>query len=109
MAKTDFEDRRIFARFPVNLPMKFVDLNANREGEAKAHDVSAKGVGFVAQEPLRPNTSLEMWLEIADNSEPLYVRGQVVWSKPAPDNEYRIGVNLEKADLMGLARVMRAP
>jgi len=109
MAKTDFQDKRIFARFPVNLPMKFVDLNVNKEGEATAHDISAKGFGFVAKEPLKPNTSLEMWLDVQDKGEPLYARGEVVWSKPAPNNTYRIGVNLGKADLMGLARLIRTP
>ncbi len=109
MLKPDFEDRRIFERFPVDLPLKFVDLYANKEGEAEVCDISAKGMGLVAKEPLKPNATLEMWLSLADTQEPLYARGAVVWSKPTVENRYRVGVSLEKADLMGLAKAIRKP
>lgn len=99
------EDRRVFDRFPVDLPLRF--LYANQEGQVRTKDVSAKGIGLVADRELAPQTPLEMWLEIPDKGEPLYIRGEVVWSKPMRPNEYLIGVNLERADLMGLARVLR--
>lgn len=102
------EDRRIFERFPVNFPLRFLDLKQNKEGRATARDVSAKGVGFVTNEALGPQTSLEIWIEIPDKGEPLYTRGEVAWSLPQGANEYRVGVDLEKADLMGLSRVLRA-
>ena len=101
------EDRRIFERFPVTFPLRYLDLRQNREGGAKTADISAKGVSFVSNEELPPQTSLEIWIEIPDKGEPLYTRGEVVWSAPQGVNEYRVGVNLEKADLMGLSRVLR--
>jgi hypothetical protein len=70
-------------------------------------DVSAKGLGLVAGEALAPLTPLEMWLNIPDKGEPLYVRGEVAWSKKLAADQYRIGVNLERANLMGLSRVLR--
>lgn len=106
--KAEFEDRRIFERFPVSVPMKFLDAHANKEGEAETKDISAKGIGFLTGEPLKAQTSLEMWLEVREDSEPFYARGEVVWSQPAGEDRYRVGVNLEKADLMGLASVMRS-
>jgi hypothetical protein len=48
-----------------------------------------------------------MWLNIPDRGEPLYTRGRVVWSKMWEPNKYRLGINLEKADLMGMARILR--
>lgn len=102
------EDRRIFERFPVNFPLKYLDSKQNKEGQAQARDVSAKGMGFVTNGALPPQTPLEMWIEIPDKGEPLYIRGEVVWSVPQGANEYRVGVDLEKADLMGLSRVLRA-
>lgn len=101
------EDNRIFERFSANVPVRFLNLKDNSEGEAVSQDISAKGVGFVTKDALMPNTTLEMWLVIPDKAEPLYVRGEVVWSKPQIDQSYRTGVNLEKANLMGLSRVLR--
>ncbi len=101
------EDRRIFARLPVRLPLRFIDVGENKEGEAETQDISAKGIGLVTNEELSPRTPLEMWLQLPDRSEPLYTRGEVVWSRALEPNKYQVGVELEKADLMGMARVLR--
>ena len=101
------QDKRIFERFPVKFPLRFLDLKENRESEAEVINVSAKGVGMITREQLQPNTSLEMWLQIPDKGEPLYARGQVVWSKPQGTDAYRTGINLERANMMGLSRVLR--
>lgn len=104
----DMEDRRIFSRFSVKFPVKFLSLGENKEGLAQAENISAKGIGLLAQQELKPKTALEMWLQIPDDGEPLYVRGEVVWSAMSQPNGYRAGVNLEKADLEALSRVLRA-
>jgi hypothetical protein len=101
------QERRIFVRFPVSIPLRFIDLDANREGMAKTQDIGAKGIGLLADRELNPGTTLEMWLNIPDRGEPLYTRGRVVWSKMWEPNKYRLGINLEKADLMGMARILR--
>lgn len=101
------QDRRIFARFPVNYPLRFIDLNTNSEGEARAENLSAKGLGVVTNKELNAQTPLEMWLKVPDSGEPLYARGEVVWSERLEPNKYRVGVELEKADLMGMSRIFR--
>lgn len=103
----EMEDRRIFARFAVNFPVRFLNPKENKEGLAQTKNVSAKGIGLVANRELAPHTPLEMWLDIPDKGEPLYTRGEVVWSKMAEPNQYLAGVDLEKADLMGLSRILR--
>ena len=103
----EMQDRRIFARFPTEFPLRFLDLNRGRDGQAQTQDISAKGIGCREREELSPHTPLEMWLEIPDKGEPLYIRGEVAWSKPRGRDEYRVGVNLERADLMGMSRVLR--
>jgi len=108
MQISESEDKRIFARFPVKLTMRFLDLLANKEVQAQALDVSAKGIGFVTATELSPLTPLEMWLKVPDKGDPLYTRGDVVWSEMIGPNQYRTGVNLERADLMGISRVLRA-
>ena len=101
------EDKRVFSRFVANLAIKLLDLNSNRESEAFTQDISAKGIGILTEEALKPHTPLEMWINVPDAGQPLYSRGEVVWSKMAEANKYRAGVTLEKADLMGMSRILR--
>jgi len=101
-------DNRIFERVAAQFPLKFLDLDKNAEGYADVCDVSAKGVGIVTTAPLRTKAPLELWLDIPDGGEPLYTRGEVAWLRPQTGNEYRAGITLEKADLMGVARVLRS-
>lgn len=107
MQKEKAVDRRTFERIPVKLPLKFLALGLSKEGLVQTHDISAKGIGLLTDEELLPNTPLEMWLQIPDKGEPLYATGKVIWSEMIEPNKYRGGVSLEKADLMGMSRVLR--
>ncbi|MBU0547550.1 MAG: PilZ domain-containing protein [Candidatus Omnitrophica bacterium] len=102
------DDHRIFERFPVNLSARYLNLDTGKEGLANALDASAKGLGLTASEELKLHTALEIWLEMKENGESLYTRGEVVWTKKLNTNNYKLGVELEKADLMGISRVLRA-
>ncbi len=100
-------DRRIFERILASFPVKFWDIQANKIGEAEVEDVSAEGLGFIGSENLAPGVNLEMWLEIPDGKERLYLQGAVAESKGVDQNSYHIGVKLVKPELMGMARVLR--
>lgn len=104
----EMEDRRIFERLKVRLPLKLFNLSENREAQAVTEDISAKGVGCITEQELKPGTPLEMWLELPDKGEPVYIRGAVAWSQPRDTNNYRLGINLEKAHFMQLAGVLKA-
>jgi hypothetical protein len=101
------DDRRVFERIDIKLPVRFLDPSSGREGKADTSDISANGLGLIINENLPTSTDLEVWLGIPDKHEPLYTRGQVVWSEPlSGTGAYRTGIRLEKAELMGLARVL---
>jgi len=101
------EDRRIFERIKTRFPLRFLDPSSGGEGKAETVDVSANGLGIMTSRAVSAGTALEMWLDIPDQHEPLYTRGEVVWSSSSSEaRQRRIGVRLEKAELMGLARVL---
>ena len=102
------EDRRIFERFTARFPLRFLSLGENKEGQAVSQDISAKGIGFVTNEALTLHTPLEIWLQVPDKGEPVYARGEVVWSKMAEPTKHRVGVELEEAEFMNVSRVLRA-
>lgn len=101
------EDRRIFARIEIRMPLRFLDPASGREGEVETVDISANGVGFITNERLSGRTPLEMWLKIPDQHAPFYTRGEVVWSKDLPHEvRQRVGVRLERVEFMGLGRTL---
>jgi hypothetical protein len=105
--EADMEDRRLFTRMRIEIHLKFLDLTQNLEGEGDTVDISANGVGFVTKESLTTNASIDMWLFIPDHHEPLYTKGEVVWTKPLEyGQEQRVGVRLIKEDCLGLARTL---
>ena len=77
-----------------------------REGRADAVNISANGLGLITKDELSDGTPLEVWLDIPDEHSPLYARAEVVWSKFLAENQLYVGLRLEKAELMGLARIM---
>lgn len=105
--RDEMDDRRVFARINTKLPVRFLDPSSGREGDADTVDISANGLGFITEETLPANTPLEMWLGIPDQHEPLYARGEVVWSGTLLDTQkQRVGVRLENARLLSLARAL---
>jgi hypothetical protein len=103
----NYKDRRVFERFTVNLPTRFINLRKNVEGNAYVQDVSAKGLCLLAADEMMPFSPVELWLDIPDKGEPLYARGEVVWSSHTDAGNWRVGINLERADLMGVSRILR--
>lgn len=106
-ADVNMEDRRTFQRFNVSFPAKLLDLTNGNEFLAETNNISAKGIGLTVKEPLPVNTPLEAWLDVPDKGGPLYARGLTVWSRQEGESGYRMGMDLERADLMGLSRILR--
>ena len=100
-------DRRIFERISASIPLRVIDSSSNKEAEAVAFDVSAKGLGIVSREPLSLGDDLELWLKMPDKKAPFYTRGAVAWTKLDNKGKCRAGISLEKAELMGISRIFR--
>ena len=102
------DERRIFERFQVDLPVRFSYLEGTKEGMGKIVNISAGGGGMIVTgEKLLPATSLDMWLEVPDNKEPLYTKGEVVWTMVSAPDVYKVGVKFDKIHFMGISRVLR--
>jgi hypothetical protein len=103
----DMNDHRIFERFRKNFSARFIGLDG-KEGIAKTYDISAKGLGLTTSQELESQANLEIWLDVPNSTDPLYTRGQVVWTRLSGNGGFRSGIALERADLMGISRLLRA-
>jgi hypothetical protein len=100
-------DYRIFERFRKEFSARYIDLDG-KEGVAQTIDVSAKGLGLSTDHKLESQVPLEIWLDVPGSTDPVYTRGQVIWSKMEGDKGWHSGIELERADLMGISRLLRA-
>lgn len=102
------DDRRVFQRFRVDLPLRFVCQDKNIEGRGRMIDISAEGGGMIITcEELNPPMHLEMWMDLLDNKEPFHSSAEVVWSNRIEPNLYKAGVKFDKVDFIGISRVLR--
>jgi len=102
-----FEDRRIFARFTAELSLQYSNENSTKQNQAVTRDVCAKGIGIFTNERLNPDSYLTISLKMPDNSKDFSTRGRVIWSEQIEPDKYRVGIDLEKAELMGIPIVLR--
>ena len=100
-------DRRVFARLPVKLPLKFLEIGEKKESKAQTLDVCANGIGFISKTKLEPDTLLEIWMDMPESGEPLYITGKVVWcnSIEGEPEQWRVGVSFERVNLISLGQI----
>lgn len=102
----NFKERRKYERFKIKLEAKLINLNDKKESSGYTVDLSANGVGLVSNQNIPPDTKVEIWIKNPHNQKSIYMKGRLVWSKPLQDSNYRLGVELEDVDLVGLAQVL---
>ena len=101
------ENRRMFARINVDLPIEFLNPLNGKKCEAKTVDISANGIGFITKESLPCNVLLQMWLVVPGQQKPIHVLGKIVWSKDLADSiQKRVGVHLNREKLVDLREVL---
>jgi len=100
-------DRRMFERFKVDLPIRFLCKETNKEGKGRIIDISAGGGGLIlTTEEVGVGMHLEMWIEVPDDKDPLYITGIVVWSTKIEQEVFRVGVQFDKVDFMSMWRIL---
>jgi hypothetical protein len=99
MESAGFKERRSFARFPVKVILKYLNLNLPQEAHTQTLNISAEGICLVAKEVIEAETPLDIWLQMPDNGEQIYVKGKVAWASLVDHDRYNIGVNLDDAEL----------
>lgn len=103
-----FEDRRMFTRFMARAFLGYLDITSQKKGRGRTYDISGNGIGLITNQKLPPATPLDIWLKIPDNSDSLYVKGEVIWIKEIKFRRYRVGISLEEPELMGISRIINA-
>ena len=107
MPQWNFQEKRKFTRFEVNLPLKNAELNTVKEINGYTHDLSSQGIGMFVKEELSLGTQLDIRLYMPDNGEEIRTSGKVVWSNKMESGKYRAGIILNNTDLKPIPLVLR--
>lgn len=106
MSKANFIDRRMFDRFAVDFPALIKEKKTQMENYERCCDISAGGAGLLAKNKVIPNTRLELCLNISNGHAPYHSLGRVVWAKQVQENRWRLGLEFDRIDFMGLRRIL---
>ena len=100
-------ERRMFERFKIDLPVRFLCKESNKEEKGRIIDISAGGVGLIlTTEEVGAGMHLERWIDITEDKTPLYLTGVVVWSEKIEPQLFRVGVQFDKVDFMSMWRIL---
>ena len=75
------EERRKFIRLEVPLELKFIVEKDHVRREVTTKDISCEGLRFISEHPIKEGVSLELNLNIPVASNPVHMKGKVVWLK----------------------------
>jgi len=93
--KTFLNEKRLFPRIEAKLPFRYRVIGQKHVFAARIKDISASGVGFVAEDFIAPSTDLR--LEIGIPVKLIYPVARVVWSHAiAHSDRYRVGIEFSR-------------
>ena len=107
MQNAAYAEKRIFPRFPVNIPLFFLQLASSNIYTAVTHDISTQGLCLVVDRQVLLGTELDIHLQMKDNNEKISLKGKVVWSDMVDIGKYKIGIQLEETKLKPIPLVLR--
>ncbi|MDD5236770.1 MAG: PilZ domain-containing protein [Candidatus Omnitrophica bacterium] len=88
-------EKRLFPRIYTKLPFRYHVIGQRHVSAARTKDISASGLGFVAEKFIAPATNIR--LEIGIPLKTVNPVGRVVWSQAmAHSDNYRIGLEFTK-------------
>lgn len=113
MEDLGFRERRAFARYSVKILLRYFNEDEGcgglrGEGRAQTQDISAKGLCLLTKKALATDTPLDICLQMPDNGEQIYIKGKVVWSNMIEPAKYKVGINLENAELNPILLALKA-
>jgi hypothetical protein len=99
-----YKDRRTFARFKAEIVLRCLE-NDNESGGITI-DISAQGLGVLASEGFRPDVQVEVRLRFPSTKEEFVTTGTIVWCRQVDKQKFRVGVYLEKPELMMISQLL---
>lgn len=94
-----FQEKRNFIRMPVEIPVKYRNIQNEKMGSGMTENLSASGLSFSTQDPPSAGDQLEIWISSFGNQiQPLKAKMRVHRVTTDPEKGFRITGSLENVE-----------
>ena len=100
----DYDEQRMFERFPSRFPAKFKDARGDFGIDVYLRNASAGGIKISTKERVYLNDNLTLEVDLPDGRGTMTLKGEVVWVKPKDTEMWNVGVQFHKIDFMDMWR-----
>jgi Tfp pilus assembly protein PilZ len=101
------KEKRVELRFPVVLPLSYLELGSEETVNGQTHDISQGGLCLATDREIPIGAQIEVILKMIDSDEMIQKKGIVVWSARYGDDTRRIGIKLQESKLKPVPLVLR--
>ncbi len=99
-------DRRVFARVNAQVLLRCFDEEMKNPNPGLTLDISAQGLGFISYEGLKPDQQIKILLKLPYSEEEFVTAGTIVWCRKVDNDQFRVGVSLDKPELMMISQLL---
>ncbi|MBI3602381.1 MAG: PilZ domain-containing protein [Candidatus Omnitrophica bacterium] len=100
-------ERRIFERFWARFPAKFKDTRGDFGRDVFLRNASASGAHIVTRDRMLLDDRVALEVEVPDGGLPMLLSGRVVWSRPAHNAGWDIGLRFDQINFMRIQRLFK--
>ncbi len=100
-------ERRKLPRYEIALFASQTELVSRKELKLVTRDICEKGVGVLLNDSLPLSAAVEVYWEMPDTREKIWVRGNIIWVSGIAQNQFRAGISLDGFYLKPIPMVLR--
>jgi hypothetical protein len=104
---SNFAEKRAFLRYPINIPVGYLEPYSRTETFGLTRDISEEGLCIISDRPMLQDSSVDVYLRLKDDSRRIHRRGRVAWSKMIEQGKYYNGIRLDDEHLNSIDLVLR--
>jgi Tfp pilus assembly protein PilZ len=101
------KEKRAELRFPVVLPLSYLELGSAGASDGQTHDISQGGLCLATDREIPLGAQIEIILKMIDSDELIHEKGMVVWSARYSDDTHRVGIKLQEPKLKPVPLVLK--
>ena len=107
MMNSDYKEKREYPRFQISVPVSVTAVDLGETSRTQTYDISAEGLGIIADKELPIGALLKLRLIMSDNGEEIPRNGKVIWSKNISNGKFRTGIKIDEPTLKPIVIVLR--
>jgi hypothetical protein len=103
----DYSEKRAFLRYPISIPVGYLEPYSRTENSGLTHDISEEGLCIVSERAMLADSCVDVYLRLRDDDRRIHRRGRVAWSRMIEPGKFYNGIRLDDEHLNSIDLVLR--